>query len=222
MRDSLAFCSAGTASSEPNAADLVQAVRESENWLHRIDSLQLRIEGKWSHPPESIAVRRAELKKQSPDEESDPERNWSLKPSYPDILEYAIDFKGKRLRHVEETPGREYFLKIWDTKQAMRYAEAGSDLQQYHLESGKEMFEKLFGSLSWPRSQPHSFWWEPQNIEEKIDYFGRAEDFKITGREEYRGLMCHVLESTLYLDAPVTRRWYIGVENHLLYGRQEW
>ena len=216
------LCSAAAAGSEPNAAELVRAVRESENWLHRIDSLRLRIEGKWSHPPESVAARYAELKKQSPDQEPDPNSNWDLKPSISDILEYFIDFKGKRLRNVEETPGREYFLKIWDGKQAVRYAEAGSDLKQYHLESGKEMFEKFFGSLSWPRAQPHSFWWEPQNIEETIKFFGRAEDFKIIGRDEYRGVMCHVLECTFRRDPPAAHLWYVGVEDNLLYGRQEW
>ena len=216
------LCSAGTESSEPNAADLVGAVCESENWLHRIDSLQLRIEGKWSHPPESIAAKRAELKRQSPNEEPYPERDWNLKPSYPDIHEYAIDFKGKRLRHVEEIPGREYFLKIWDGKQAVRYAKAGSDLQQYHLESTTKMFESIFGSLSWPRSQPHSFWWEPQNIDEMIDHFGRAEDFKIIGHDEYRGVDCYILEYISHSNPPVTFHWYIGVKDHLLYGRQDW
>ena len=218
----LSFCSAVIASSEPNAVELVRAVRESENWLHRIDSLQLRIEGKWSRSPESIAARYAELKKQFPDREPDPNLNWDLKPSESDILEYAIDFKGKRLRYVEEIPGREYFLKIWDGKQAVRYAKAGSDLQQYHLESTTKMFESIFGSLSWPRAQPHSFWWEPQNVEEKMDFFGRAEDFKITGRDEYRGVMCYILECMLRRDPPATHRWYVGVEDHLLYGWQEW
>lgn len=218
----LSFCPAVVANSEPNAADLIREVRESENWLHRIDSLQLRIEGKWSHPPESIAARRAELKKQSPEQEPDPERDWTLKPSYPDIIEYAIDFKGKRLRQVEETPGREYFLKIWDGKQAMRYAKAGRDLQQYLLEPTTKMFETIFGSLSWPRAQPHSFWWDQQNIEEKIKFFGRAEDFKVIGHDEFRGVKCHVLECTFRRDPPSTHRWYIGIEDHLLYGRREW
>ena len=81
------LCSAAAAGSEPNAAELVRAVRESENWLHRIDSLRLRIEGKWSHPPESVAARYAKLKKQSPDQEPDPNSNWDLKPSISDILE---------------------------------------------------------------------------------------------------------------------------------------
>ena len=216
------LCSAAAAGSEPNAFELVRAVRESENWLGRIDSLTLRIEGKWSRSPESIAARRAELKKQYPDQEPDPNRSWDLKPIVSDILEYAIDFKRQRLRYVEETPGREYFLRIWDGKQAMRYAKAASGSQQYTLNSDKEMFEKFFGSLSWPRSQPHSFWWEPQNIDEMIDHFGRAEDFKITGRDEYRGVVCHILECMSRHDPQLTYRWYVGVEDHLLYGRQDW
>lgn len=140
------FCSTAAAGGEPNAVGLVRAVRESENWLHRIDSLKLRIEGKWTRSPEMIAAKYAELKKMSPNREPDPNSCWDLKPSYPDKLEYAIDFKTKRLRYVEE----------------------------------------------------------------------------ITGRQEYRGVTCHVLECTSYLDAPVTFRWYVGLEDHLLYGRKEW
>jgi len=215
----VSFCSAAAAGSEPNALDLVRAVRESENWLHRIDSLRLRIEGKWSHPPESIAVKYAKLKKQSPNQEPDPERDWSLKPSYSDILEYAIDFEGKRLRYVKDTPGRSHFLGIWDGKQAIGYS---SRSQQYTLDSDKDMFGKLFGSISWLKARPHSFWWEPVDVDEQMRYFGLAEDFKITGRKEYRGRLCHVLECVSYLDPPVTRQWYVGIEDHLLYGRREW
>ena len=215
------FCSAGTETSEPNAVDLVQAVRESENWLHRIDSLQFRIEGKWSRPPESIAARYAELKKQFPDQEPDPNRSWDLKPSESDMLEYAIDFKGKRLRYVKDTPGRSHFLGIWDGKQAMGYVKTVSGLHRYTLDSDKEMFEKLFGSLGWPRAQLHSFWWDPQNIEEKIGNFGHTEDFKIIGRDEYRGVICYILECMSRSDARLTYRWYVGVEDYLLYGRQD-
>jgi len=218
----ISFCSAFKSSSEPNAVELIRAVRESENWLDRIDSLRLRIEGKWSRTPESIAARRAELKKQYPDQEPDPNRNWDLKPSESDMLEYTIDFKRQRFRYIKETPGREYFLKIWDGKQAMRYSERGGRHQQYDIDSTMKMFETIFGSLSWPRAQPHSFWWEPQNIEEMMDSFGRAQDFKITGRNEYRGVVCDVLECTSRSDHPVMHRWYVGVEDHLLYGWREW
>ena len=217
----ISFCSVAGAGVEPNAVELVRAVRESENWLHRIDSLKLRINGKWSRSPESIAARYAKLRKQYPDKEPDPNSNWDLKPSYPDILKYAIDFKRKRLRYVEEIPGREYCLKIWDGRQAMRYIRVGRDIQQ-DIDSTTKMFNRLFGSISWPRTQPHSFWWEPLYVDERMGYFGLAEDFKITGLQEYRGVMCHVLECISYLDAPVTIRWYVGIEDHLLYGRKEW
>ncbi len=215
----LSFCSAESPSSEPNAAELVRAVRESENWLHRIDSLQFRIDGNWSHSSESIAARRAELKKHSPDEEPNSQRDWSLKPSYSDRLEYAIDFRGKRLRYVEDTPGRNYFLHVGDEKQAIRYAKRADGYQQYDLDSTTEMFEKVFGSLSWPRAQPHSFWWDPKNVEQTMHLFGRQEDFRITGRVDYRGVICHVLEYAPPNEPARIHQWYVGAEDHLLYGR---
>jgi hypothetical protein len=208
-------------SAEPNATELVRAVRESENWLHRIDSLQFRIEGRWSRSPESIAVRRAELKKQSPDEEPDPQRNWDLKPSYRDMLEYVIDFKRERLRYVNNTPGRRYYLGIWDGRQAIQCNKRGDRDLHYVLDSTKKMFDVIFGSLSWPRAQPHSFWWDPKDIEQKMHLFGREEDFTITGRADYHGVTCYVLEYTPQHDPAQTNRWYVGTKDHLLYGRRE-
>jgi hypothetical protein len=105
----LSACSAAATNTEPNTVELVRAVRQSENWVHRVDTLQFRVEGKWSHSPESIAARRAELKRQDPNREPDPEKDWTLKPSYPDRLEYAIDFKQRRIRYVDDTPGQNPF-----------------------------------------------------------------------------------------------------------------
>ncbi len=214
-----AFCPAATPGSEPNAAELVRAVRQSENWLHQIDSLQLRIEGKWSHPPEAIAARYAELKKQSPDREPDPNLHRDLKPSESDILEYAIDFNKKRFRHVKSTLGGDHYLKIWDGKQSMAYTAL---LQQYYLDSTMKSFEKMFGSLSWPRAQPHSFWWEPVDVEQRMPWYGREKDFVMKGRAGYRGIPCYVLEYTPSNEPNGMHQWYVGVEDHLLYGRREW
>ncbi|MBN2129567.1 MAG: hypothetical protein JW741_08720 [Sedimentisphaerales bacterium] len=214
----LSVCAAGQQDREPNAAELVQAVRESENWLHRIDSLRLRIEGTWSHPPESIAFRRARLKRQSPDEEPDPQRDWSLKPRFGDSLEYAIDFKRKRLLRVEDEPGRDYSRCIWDGRQATAYSRLNDGYEQYRLDSTTKMFETIFGSLSWPRAQPHSFWWEPTDVGQEMRHFGPAEDFRIAGRADYRGVPCHVLKYEPQSSPKWTHRWYVGVEDHLLYG----
>lgn len=213
------LCSVESPGSEPNAVELVRAVRESENWLHRIDSLQFRVDGKWSRPPESIAARRAELKKYSPDEEPNSQRDWSLKPSYGERLEYAIDFRGKRLRYVEDTPGREYCLHVGDVKQAIQYTKWADGNQRYDLNSTTEMFEKLFGSLSWPRAQPHSFWWEPKDVEQSMHRFGREEDFRISGSADYRGVTCYVLEYAPPNEPGQIHQWYVGAEDHLLYGR---
>jgi hypothetical protein len=99
-----------------NAAELVRAVRKSENWIHQVDSLTIRIESKWTKTPKAIAASRAELKKQFPDLDPDPEHFWELKPSYKGSLEYAFD--QRRLRFLHETPGKSSALKIWDGKQA--------------------------------------------------------------------------------------------------------
>ncbi|MEJ2703133.1 MAG: hypothetical protein P8Z79_11890 [Sedimentisphaerales bacterium] len=216
---SSAFCSAATPGSEPNAAELVRVVRQSENWLHQIDSLQLRIEGKWSRSPESIAARYAELKKESPDREPDPNSNWDLKPSESDVLEYAIDFSGKRFRYVKSTPGRDHYLKIWDGKQSMGYSDL---LQQYYLDSTMKSFETIFGSLSWPRAQPHSFWWEPVDVEQRMHWYGREKDFVMKGGAGYRAIPCYVLEYTPPNEPNGMHQWYVGVKDHLLYGRKEW
>lgn len=204
---------------EPNAADLVRQVRASEDWLHRISSLQFRVEGMWSHPPESIAARRAELQRQDPNREPDPRYDASLRPSAGDSLEYAIDFAKQHLRYVQNTATEDYFLQIWDGEQLVCHSIRTDGYEEYSLGLSKEPLDRIFGSLSWPRAQPHSFWWAPQDVEQLIGMYGRPQDFRSTGRAEYRGVPCYVLE----FDPPDTQgqtvRWYIGRKDRLLYGR---
>jgi hypothetical protein len=213
------ICSAVGPGSEPNAVELVRAVRESENWLHRIDNLHLRVEGQWSRSEVSIAIRRAELKKQNPDEEPDPQRHIELQPKTHDSFEYTIDFKGKRLRCVENASDGTYFLRIWDGKQYTRYYKFRDGHQEYDMESTTKSFETLFGSMSWPRAQPQSFWWDPVDVEQRMQWYGHEEDFKMTGRADYRGVPCYVLEYIRTDDPPLNHHWYVGVKDHLLYGR---
>jgi len=49
------------------------------------------------------------------------------------------------------------------------------------------------------------------------DWFGRAEDFVLTGMEEYRGTRCYVLECRPKPHLPV-HRWYVGVADGRLRG----
>ncbi|MGE5294550.1 MAG: hypothetical protein ACM3VT_06960, partial [Solirubrobacterales bacterium] len=208
---------------EPNAADLVREVRASEDWLHRIDTLYLRTESTWRHPPESIAAYCAGRRREDPNWEPDPECNDRLWPSYEDKLEYAIDFKCKRLRYVADTPRREYLLRVWDANQLTQYVRRAVDgYEQYSLESTTDKFEWLFGGMGWPQARLHAFWWDARDTERLRDYFGYEEDFRLVGRLDYRGALCYVLERTLRTDPAWVYRWYVGADDHLLRGRREY
>jgi hypothetical protein len=55
-----------------------------------------------------------------------------------------------------------------------------------------------------------------------LDSFGREEDFRIVGQADYHGVACYVLEVTTRSKLPRTERWYVGLEDRLLYGRIPW
>ena len=209
------------APAEPNAADLVRVVRASETWMYRIDNLQFRVEGTWTHPPESIAVRLAELKRQDPNQEPDPRHDSGLQPRLTDTLEYVIDFKNQRLRYVENATGGDRFVKIWDGTQLTCYARMPDGYEQYSLEATRESLGHLFGSLSWTKGQPHSFWWAPEDIERLMDVYGKPDEFRMAGRAEYRGVDCYLLEFEPPAAPGKTFQWYVGRDDHRLYGRIE-
>ncbi len=200
-----------------NAAELVRAVRQSENWIHRVNSLYIRIEGKWTRTPEAIAAYCAELKQQFPDADLDPKFHRGLQPSSLDILEIAID--KQRLRKMHHRLRNRYYLKIWDGKQLLVHSKYFATKQEiYIIEIKPERIDEvLFGSISWLRAQPHSFWWNPIDVEENLRYWGRPEAYVIAGRSKYRGVDCYVLEWKP-LPRTGTRRWYVGTKDHLLYG----
>ena len=56
-----------------DAPGLVRTVRESENWIHDVNSLLIRVKSTWTRTPEGIAAYRRELKQQYPDKKIDPE-----------------------------------------------------------------------------------------------------------------------------------------------------
>ena len=95
---------------ETNAAELVRAVRESEDWIHEVDSLYIRIEDKWTRTPEGIAARKAELKKEFPDVDLDPNRYSGLKPTSTGTIE--LYFGKERLRYLDEQNGESFILRV--------------------------------------------------------------------------------------------------------------
>jgi len=180
---------------EPKAAELVQAVRAGENWIHDVESLYIRIETKLTRAPEVIAAKTAELKQQYPDITPDPAQFPELKPVSTGILEFAID--KMRVRSLSEEYGSRRQVKIWDGKQFMVHdASLIEGPEQYSLgRTPQGAFQDMLAyETSWPRAQPHSFWWDVRDIDELMSYYGHAEDSSIAGRCNYRGRDCYILD----------------------------
>jgi len=213
---------AASEGNEPNAAELVRAVRESENWIHKVESFFLSVESTWTTTPEEIAARRSELKRRYSDSELDPNRFWDLKPRRKDFLEFAVE--RDRLYFMAEEPGRSRTLKIWDGKEAFwrRQIFTGKRDRCYVGLRPEEVFENVFGNISWLRAQPHSFWFDLRDVDECLKYYGYPEDFAVVGRQEYRGVDCHVLDwrpkEGLFAASDLSKRWYVGVRDRRLYG----
>ncbi len=238
------ICSRTTDSGEPKAADLVHAVRASENWIHEVDSLYIKIETRLTRTPEAIAAKTTELKQQYPDRAIVPDEFPELKPVSTGILEFAID--KTRIRSLSEERDNRRKLKIWDGKQLMSH----DGQERYSLaRTPQGCFQDMLAyETSWPRAQPHSFWWDIRDVDELMSYYGHAEDASITGRCNYRGVDCYILdvpprgipglvavqsypgcetcsERRHYglageaVDlAGQSFRWYVGVKDHKMYG----
>ena len=201
-----------------SAAKLVRAVRESENWIHRVDSLFIRIESAWTRKPEAIAITRAGLEKQFPEMELNPKKHWDLKPSSKGTLEYAID--SQRLMWLEDTSGESRRVNIWDGKLAIAHIkDFAEEREHYYFDvTPQSIADGMFGSVSWPRTQPHSFWWNPTDVKKNMKNWGLAEDFVLLGRSQYHGVQCFVLHCASPEERGIAWRWYVGVQDRRLCG----
>jgi len=155
---------------EPNAAQLVRAVRESENWIHKAQSVYIRIECEKTEGGGAV-----------------------LK----NTLEYAFD--GSRVRLLYEQPNSMSQTKIWDGSKLLVCEKAVSGPQErYTLGSSPQTsFEEFLArETAWPRSQPHSFWFDNRNVADFLCYYGEPEEFVLKGKCKYRGVECYELEFT--------------------------
>ena len=210
------------------AAELVRAVRESENWLHRIDSFYMEIQQKSVKTPKGVAVRRAELKSRFPGMDLDTKRFPELKTSRPvGKLEFAFD--QKRVRLLRYQPDYWKQLEIWDGKQLMSHEEYFShEKEGYYLKSQitQTSFKEFIArDTCWPRAQPHSFWFDQKDVEDFMIIYGPAKNFVVTGRSKYRGVDCYVLDCDMSNEPgnwkDMALRWYVGAKDNLLYGLQK-
>ncbi|MHC4214077.1 MAG: peroxiredoxin family protein [Planctomycetota bacterium] len=220
----LHLCVIGTQSrgasqvSHPNATDLVRAVRQSENWIHKVDSFYLRMDSKWTTPPHPNL----------PEEMKRGRVGRPFKTGTTSTLECVFD--KKRVRQMKERQGESYSLRIWDGMGFTDYKRSRSHGQETHyreryyldLTPQKHFSHFIAGDGGWLRTQPHSFWFDKKDVKEKLRWYGRCEDFVLTGRQEYHGVSCYVLEfdksSLSETSMGRVNRWYVGVKDRLLYG----
>jgi hypothetical protein len=242
-------CSGATVNDNPKAAELVEAVRASENWIHDVESMYLRIETKLTRTSEVIAAKTAELRQQYPDLAILPSQFPELKPVSTGILEFAID--KTRIRSLSEEHNNRRKVVIWDGQKLMVCDESfpkGPQLYSLGRVPQGSFQDMLAYETSWPRAQPHSFWWDIRDVDELMSYYGHAEDSSIAGQCNYRSTDCYILdvpprgipglvvvqsypgcetcsERRHYglageaVDlAGQSFRWYVGVKDHKMYG----
>jgi thiol-disulfide isomerase/thioredoxin len=185
-----------------DAAALVREVRASEAWIDTVKSLRLKAELVWLAPPAAGGNAVA------PTPVPVPERPESL----------AIGFDDHRLSYRKDA--KEYQLishRTWDGKVAVmhsKYSPKEHNQEQYLLD--KELWpvgEFFLGDLGWPRAGPHKHWWVRERGVGDDLYGGDPEDFRLVGREKFRGVECYVVESDLYY-----RTLYVGIADQRLYG----
>ena len=205
-----------------DAPGLVRAVRQSENWIHDVNSLLIRVNSTWTKTPEGIAAYRKELKQQYPNKKIDPNRDWGLKSGFTDSLEFAVRQKPgekKCLRLLRDTPGRMRLLEIFSGKEHFSYNKYFTPPNEFYLiNDANNIACELFLDMSWPRAQAHVFWSAPISNEQMLNEWGPAEGFACVGREAYRGVDCYVLECEPPAFRGRVRRWYVGIKDCLLYG----
>ncbi len=201
-----------------SAEALVRHVRQSEQWVHQIASLHIAADSVWTRTAQGIAHRKKQLKAQFPDEDFSRDKSWGLSPSAQDKLELYLD--RKRFRYSRSSD-REEDVRIWDGRTFLSHIKYYTHTQENYSiadDLGNHGWF-LLDDFTWPRmAQRHKFWWsgsDPDEMKED-DLFGRAEDFLLVGKQDYRGVPCYVLEC--HPRTGDVNRWFVGVEDGLLRG----
>lgn len=198
------------------AVDLVKKVRDSEDWIHQVKTFQAKAKDKWIKTPEGIEHRRKELQARFPEADISSKRFSDLRPKSEGELEVVFD--DSRFRTYNYTKEGSMFLRIWDGQEYVVH-EKYLTHEQEHYAFRKELRKtnNILIHFMWPRSKHHSFWWQKFKMENWQDFYGRAEEFILVGKQDYRGTSCYVVEC-YPKDYRRVRRWLVGVKDHLKYG----
>jgi hypothetical protein len=201
------------------ACSLVNRVRQSEKWMLEFTTLRFTAEVGWSRTPAGIEYRKREIKAEYPDADLTRELFWGLVPSEQGRKEVWLDRRRFRVR--ESYRDKSDQVLVWDGQTFVAYTKHYTHSQEEYFVDPKlgDRGKIVLADLAWPRSQYHQFWWdgEVQERPGQEDWFGRAEDFILTGCQECRGTRCYVLECRPRGQFRV-HRWYVGLEDGLLRG----
>jgi hypothetical protein len=179
---------------EVDAAELVRKVRADEGWLHEVESFYLRAEvellpGDVEQPVEII------------------ERAWDRRRMY-----WRAESDSPNLNPLD--------LRIYDGERVVhRYGfHEADDVYVIADDPYKYLGQAFFLTLAWPRVMAHrGFWWVDEDrtvAAAHTELYGEPGDYRLVGREEFRGVDCHVVEG----GHGDRLKLYIGTENHRLYG----
>lgn len=200
------------------AVDLVRKVRDSEEWMHRVKSFQVEAKDEWTKTPQGIENYRKELQAQFPDIEISSKRFPGLRPQSEG--EFQVVFDDTRFRTYNFTKENYMSLNIWNGRELIAHEKYFTH-EQEHYAFRKELrnTNDILVHLMWPRSKEHSFWWKKFKMEDWKGFYGRAEEFILTGKQDYRGTPCYIIEC-YPKDYRRVRRLFVGVKDHLKYGDQ--
>ena len=211
---------------DPNAADLVRAVRKSEVWLGEVNSLLIEANRTWSASEAGIGHFKKEINAEFAIEEPNETQFPWIRSSYQERLVLACD--REHFKSLLDFPNYWRREANWDGSQLRRYdmhRPRQKDVYTLTNEHAGTFHNAIVGDFGWLWSQDlHWQWAKPQTDMERLDreeYLGRPSDFKCLGKADYRGVPCYVLQYCVQkLGQPTnqTREWYVGQTKLLLYG----
>ncbi len=228
------------------ASQIVQAVRQSEQWVGQVDSLVLKFDLTWTKTSEGLACRKDMLARRFPGQVLDPSQYVDLQPAARGRLEYAFD--RQRVRLLNELAGYWAYLTVWDGRQLIKQESQPCPERRWTIleDQMKDTFDNCLAPMSGLRSGPPGFWWSTEEPAAVLPTYGMPAEFVATGRCRYRGVDCQVLEVsprevrglmighgpslTFGADREYgfigevkgvidqAFRWYVGEKDHRLYG----
>lgn len=197
------------------ASDLVKAVRESEDWIQQVTSFQVKAKDKWIRTPEGIEFQRKELQERFPDAMINSEKFSDLMPTVEGKLKIVFNDTKYRTFHQNEDS---LFEEIWNGHEFIAHNQYFTPPHEsYSFRKELPEIARNMIDFIWPRSKEYHFWWKKQGMNNWEDHYGRAEDFILTGKQNYLGTECYIVECYPG-DYRQVRRWFIGVKDHLKYG----